>query len=91
MTFKQGRGPADGLQVSAYGPAKAILDAGLTFDADGKPQPRRANVIGWNPAHLPMQKLPKIRPSRSSLVTSPVISPSCFCASVSSCATSSPA
>jgi len=28
--------------------------------------------------YFPMQKLAKIRPSRSSLVTSPVISPSCF-------------
>ena len=32
--------------------------------------------------HFPMQKLPKIRPSRSSLVTSPVISPRSRCASV---------
>ncbi len=38
-----------------------------------------------------MQKLEKIRPSRSSLDTSPVISPSAWCASRSSCATSSPA
>ncbi len=48
-------------------------------------------AIGAAEAYLPMQKLEKIRPSRSSLVTSPVISPSCFWASVSSCATSSPA
>jgi hypothetical protein len=34
--------------------------------------------------YFPMQKFAKIRPSSSSLVTSPVISPSCFCASVSS-------
>ena len=56
MTFAPGRGPADGLQVSAYGPAKAILEAGLTFDADGKPHPRHANVIGWDPLEKHVRK-----------------------------------
>ena len=42
-------------------------------------------------AYLPMQKPAKIRPSRSSLVNSPVISLSACCAARSSSATSSPA
>ena len=40
----------------AYGPAKAILNAGLTFDADGKPHPRHANVIGWDPLEKHVRK-----------------------------------
>ena len=40
-------------------------------------------------AHFPMQKLPKIAPSKSSLVNSPVISPSARCASRRSSANSS--
>ena len=39
--------------------------------------------------HFPMQKLPKIAPSKSSLVNSPVISPSARCASRRSSANSS--
>ena len=45
----------------------------------------------WKACYFPMQKLLNIRASKSSLVNSPVISASAFCASRSSSATSSPA
>ena len=51
----------------------SLFDRGLaTRGPDGFGSSR---IIRLNP-HLPMQKLPKIAPSNSSLVTSPVISPS---------------
>ena len=52
-------------------------------------RPRRVLVV--SPAHFPIQKLEKIRASRSSVANAPVISPSASCASRSSSATSSPA
>jgi hypothetical protein len=30
------------------GPAKAVFDVGLGLDADGKPYPEHANIIGWH-------------------------------------------
>lgn len=30
------------------GPAKSIVDAGLSFDADGRPHPKHANIVGWH-------------------------------------------
>ncbi len=45
----------------------------------------------WKRYYFPIQKLAKIRVNKSSLVNSPVISPSAFCASRNSSATSSPA
>jgi len=36
--------------------------------------------LDWRQFHFPMQKLPKIRPSKSLEVNSPVISPRAFCA-----------
>lgn len=50
-------------------------------------QPARPSALPY----FPMQKLEKIRPSRSSVVTSPVISPRACWAPRSSSATSSPA
>ncbi len=29
------------------GPASAVFEVGLGFDADGKPYPEHANIIGW--------------------------------------------
>jgi hypothetical protein len=29
------------------GPAEAVIAVGLRFDADGKPYPQHANIIGW--------------------------------------------
>ena len=29
------------------GPASVVFDVGLGFDADGKPYPEHANIIGW--------------------------------------------
>lgn len=57
-----------------------------------EPRPGRTHsLFPWNPRYLPMQKLEKMRPSRSSEVNSPVISLSACCASRSSSASSSPA
>jgi hypothetical protein len=43
-------------KARAFGPANAILCAGLAFDADGKPHPRHANIIGWSQADKHMRK-----------------------------------
>lgn len=34
-------------KARGMGPAKAILQVGLTIETDGFPHPRHANVIGW--------------------------------------------
>src|SRR5437016_5069078 len=39
------RKPAIGRGV---GPALAVFDVHLDFDADGKPYPEHANIIGWH-------------------------------------------
>ena len=42
---KYSRSPAIGRGV---GPASAVYSEGLTFDADGKPYPEHANIVGWH-------------------------------------------
>jgi hypothetical protein len=42
---KYARKPAIGRGV---GPANAVYAVGLSFDADGKPYPEHANIIGWH-------------------------------------------
>ncbi|MGH8607628.1 MAG: hypothetical protein ACREX9_09450 [Gammaproteobacteria bacterium] len=53
------------------GPAAAVFDVGLGFDADGKPYPGHANIIGWYDSidtpdnelkHFWMDKAQKIAP-----------------------------
>ena len=65
------------------------------FKAARRPRPRRCcRRSGRRPektgrarrTYLPMQKRPKISPSRSSAVNSPVIAPSAFCAARNSSA-----
>ena len=54
------------------GPASAVFDADLGFDADGKPYPEHANIIGWYDSlgkpenelkHFWMDKAQKMAPS----------------------------
>lgn len=40
------------------GPAKSVFNVGLQFDADGKPYPEHANIIGWrDAADIPRDEL----------------------------------
>lgn len=63
-----GRSQADGNE--AY---EAVKPADYSHAPDESKRRRYSS-------YFPMQKLEKIRPRRSSLLTSPVISPSAFCA-----------
>lgn len=63
------RRPAIGRGV---GPASAVFDVSLGFDADGKPYPEHANIIGWDDSvdkpdnelkHFWMNKAQTIAPS----------------------------
>ena len=54
------------------GPASVVFDADLRFDADGKPYPQHANIIGWDDSagkpdselkHFWMNKAQRMAPS----------------------------
>lgn len=54
------------------GPARAVFDVNLDIDADGKPYPEHANIIGWYDSadkpdyelkHFWMEKAQRIAPS----------------------------
>jgi len=54
VVFEEGRNNT--AKARAYGPADAILNAGLSFDADGQPHPRHANIVGWDSSEKHLRK-----------------------------------
>lgn len=48
-------------KARGFGPATSVFEAGLSFDADGKPHRRHANIIGWHETDKHLNKQMAIR------------------------------